>query len=56
MYLVKHNDINLPIIVLLLSMIVLSILSSSMATAVNEGHEVTSNLITIVIIFKTLIS
>ena len=43
MYLPKHNNINLPVIVLLLSMIVLSTLSSSRATAVNEGHKVTSN-------------
>ena len=54
MYLVKHNDINLPVIVLLLSMIVLSILSSSKATAVNEGHIVTSDLVTIEIMCKIL--
>ena len=47
MYLVKDNDINLTVIVLLLSVMVLSTLSSSRTTAVSE---VTSNLITIVII------
>ena len=54
MYLVKYNDINLPVIVLLLSMIVLSTLSSSRATAVSEEHNVTSNLITIEIMSKVL--
>ena len=45
MYLAKHNDINLPTIVLLLAMIVLSTLSSSRATtiSISEGHKVTSN-------------
>ena len=54
MYLLKYNDINLPVIVLLLSMIVLSILSSSRVTAVSEEHKVTSNLITIEIMSKIL--
>ena len=54
MYLVKYNDINLPVIVLLLSMIVLSTLSSSRATAVSEEHKVTSNLGTIEIMSKIL--
>ena len=40
MYLVKDNDINLTVIVLLLSVMVLSTLSSSRTTAVSE---VTSN-------------
>ena len=48
MYLFKHN-INLPVIVLLLSIIVLSTLSTSRAIAVSEEHIVTSNLVTIVI-------
>ena len=56
MYLVKHNNINLPVIVLLLSMIVLSILSSSRVTAVSEEHIVTSNLVTIEIFSKILMS
>ena len=51
MYLVKHNDINLPVIVLLLSMIVLSTLSSS---AISEEHKVASNLGTIEIMSKVL--
>ena len=54
MYLDKHNDINLPVIVLLLLMIVLSTLSSSRATAVSEGNKITSNLITIEIMSKIL--
>ena len=52
MYLVKHNNINLPVIVLLLSMIFLLTLSSSRATAVSVGHKVTSNLVTIEIMSK----
>ena len=56
MYLVKHNNINLPVIVLLLSMIVSSILSSSRVTAVSEEHKVTSNLVTIEIFSKILMS
>ena len=43
MYLTKHNDIISPVIVLLLSVIVLSTLSSSGATAVSEEHKVISN-------------
>ena len=50
MYLAKHININVPVIVLLLSTIVLSTLAFSRTTAVSEGHKVTSNLITIVTI------
>ena len=49
MYLTKHNDITLPVIVLLMST-----LFSSRVTAVSEGHKITSNLLTIVIIPKSL--
>ena len=53
-YLAKHNNINLPGIVLLLSTIALSTRSSSRATAVSEGHIVSSNLVTFQIMSKIL--
>ena len=49
MHLANYNDVNIP-----LSMIVLSTISFSRATAVSEGHKVTSILITFEIMSKVL--
>ena len=44
MYVSKLNGINLPAVILLLSMIVLSVFSTSRPTPVSKGQKITTNL------------